>query len=79
MINKYQIVLNEDVDEEYFKDFDVLHYHKLGRVITIVIKGDKDEVVTKLNTFNPLILDVININFEELFIYELESRGSLDE
>ena len=79
MINKYQIVLNEDVDEEYFKDFDVLHYHKLGRVTTIVIKGDKDEVVTKLNTFNPLILDVININFEELFIYELESRGSLDE
>lgn len=79
MINKYQIVLQDDVEEDYFKDFDILHYHKIGRVITLVIKGDKEEVVAKLNALNPLILDVININFEELFIYELESRGSLDE
>ena len=79
MINKYQIVLNDDVQEDYFKDLDILHYHKIGRVITLVVKGDKEEIVSKLNALNPLILDVININFEELFIYELESRGSLDE
>ena len=79
MINKYQIVLHDDVEEDYFKDLDILHYHKIGRVITLVVKGDKEEVVSKLNALNPLILDVININFEELFIYELESRGSLDE
>ena len=79
MINKYQIVLHDDVQEDYFKDLDILHYHKIGRVITLVVKGDKEEIVSKLNALNPLILDVININFEELFIYELESRGSLDE
>ena len=79
MINKYQIVLHDDAEEDYFKDLDILHYHKIGRVITLVVKGDKEEIVSKLNALNPLILDVININFEELFIYELESRGSLDE
>ena len=79
MINKYQIVLHDDVQEDYFKDLDILHYHKIGRVITLVVKGDKEEIVSKLNALDPLILDVININFEELFIYELESRGSLDE
>ncbi len=79
MINKYQIVLHDDVEEDYFEDLDILHYHKIGRVITLVVKGDKEEIVSKLNALDPLILDVININFEELFIYELESRGSLDE
>ena len=75
-INKYQLAFKEEVDIELFKDFDVLYKNMEGRIITLVIRGNREEVSEKLETFNPLILDVLNVNFEELFIYE--HTGALD-
>lgn len=69
-VNKYQLAFDKDVDLAIFKDFDVLYKNKEGRIITLVIKGEKEEVYEKLQKLNPLLLDVLNVNFEELFIYE---------
>lgn len=69
-INKYQLAFKEEVDIELFKDFDVLYKNMEGRIVTLVIKGNREDVSKKLETLNPLILDVLNVNFEELFIYE---------
>ncbi len=69
-INKYQLAFKDAIDMGMFKDFDILYKNGEGRIITLVIKGDKQEVSEKLEKLNPLILDVLNVNFEELFIYE---------
>lgn len=71
-INKYQIAFKENVDESQFCKFDILHMNKEGSVYTLVIKGDKQKVTEELYILNPVILDVLNVNFEELFIYEHE-------
>lgn len=71
-INKYQIAFNDEKTKEDFTSFDLLHYSQLGKVITLVIKGNQDEVVKKLEAMHPLILDVLSVTFEELFIYEIE-------
>ena len=71
-INKYQLAFKEDIDESFFDQFEVLHKHKEGSVYSLVIKGDKEETVRKLEELNPLILDTLSVNFEELFIYEHE-------
>ncbi|MBW9212307.1 MULTISPECIES: ATP-binding cassette domain-containing protein [Terrabacteria group] len=78
-LNKYQLVFKHDFTANDFKNFDVLHFEKEGHVYQLVIRGSKQEVQEELNNLNPLLLDVLPVNFEELFIYELESRGSLDE
>ena len=75
-INKYQLAFKEEIDIELFKGFDVLYKNMEGRIVTLVIKGNREDVSKKLETFNPLILDVLNVNFEELFIYE--HTGALD-
>ena len=69
-INKYQLAFKEVVDIEMFKGFDVLYKNMEGRIVTLVIKGNREDVSKKLEALNPLILDVLNVNFEELFIYE---------
>lgn len=69
-INKYQLAFKEEVDIELFKGFDVLYKNMEGRIVTLVIKGNREDVSKKLEALNPLILDVLNVNFEELFIYE---------
>lgn len=69
-INKYQLAFKEDIDLNVFKDFDVLYQNKEGRIVSLVIRGNKEEVIERLNALNPLLLDVLNVNFEELFIFE---------
>ena len=71
-INKYQVAFKEDVDESVFKQFELLHMSKEGSVYSLVIKGDKENIINKLNELNPLILDTLSVNFEDLFIYEHE-------
>ncbi len=74
-INKYQAAFAEDMSREDFSGFDILHFEKEGRVCRLVIRGTVGEVTEKLSAMHPLLLDVLQVNFEELFIYELESRG----
>ncbi len=75
LINKYQIAFKEEKTKEDFKDFDLLHYEQEGRVFKLVIRGKEEEITEKLNAMEPVLIDVLQVNFEELFIYELESRG----
>lgn len=71
-INKYQLAFKGEIDESFFDQFDVMHKSKEGSVYTLVIRGDKEETVKKLEELKPIILDTLQVNFEELFIYEHE-------
>ena len=71
-INKYQLAFNKPLPEDAFAGLDILHQIKEGSVYTLVIKGDLAEVSGRLRKLDPLILDTLQVNFEELFIYEHE-------
>lgn len=73
-INKYQLAYSDVKEKDFFKDFDILSFDNSGRVITLVIKGEKEEVLNKLNNSNPLLVDVLPVNFEEMFIYEMGEK-----
>ena len=77
-IVKFQIAYSEDVDYDYSKMFNVLSYRKEGRIVNLVVKGNIDEAREKINGTNPLLVDELPVNFEELFIYEVESRGMIN-
>ncbi len=76
MIHKYQLAFHQELTRDDFKDLDLLHFENEGRVYQLVIRGKEAEVTEKLQAMNPALLDVLQVNFEELFIYELESRGN---
>lgn len=78
-LHKYQVAFDQDLEQADFQGLDLLHWEKAGRVYQMVIRGKKEEVMQTLREKKPLLLDVLPVNFEELFIYEVESRGSLDE
>ena len=56
-----------------------MHAAYEGHFVTLVIKGEESEVTAALNKTKPLVLDSINISFEELFIYEYERNGKDDQ
>ncbi len=74
-VNAYQIVFDSEKNVKNFKDFEVVDFSKTGKVIKIVIKGDKKEVMSKLKKMKPLVLESIPLDFEDLFIYEVNKKG----
>ena len=42
---------------------------------TFIARGDKETVVKKIRALSPVLLDVLPLNLEEVFVYEMESLG----
>ncbi len=49
----------------------ILHQSTSGRLQTLIIRGQPEEITNKLASASPLFLDVIPLSLEEIFIYEL--------
>jgi hypothetical protein len=43
----------------------------------LVARGNKEKITTQIEAMNPLFIDSIPIDFEELFMVEVESKGYL--
>lgn len=78
-VNKYQIVFDKEIDNSTFTGLEILHEEHEGRVYKLVVKGNSEEVLQKIQQLHPLLVDTLPVNFEELFIYELEGRSKEDE
>ena len=78
-INTYQIVFEKEKSKDDFKNFDVIHFSRTGRVLKMVIKGNKNNVINELNKMKPLLLETIPLNFEDLFIYQVNKKGYIED
>lgn len=58
-----------------FNGLNVLAENKVGSVIQLVVRGDREEILNKAVMLNPLMIDVLPLSLEEIFIYEL---GGMD-
>ena len=53
------------------EDLEVLHASRVGRVHTLIIRGNTAWVKSRLAPYNPLLMDALPLTLEEIFIYEL--------
>lgn len=77
-IHKYQVVFNEIVSKENF-DIKFKTYEQDGRIIKVVVEEDLETFTKIMEKYNPLIIDEIAIDFEELFMIEVKSRGYIND
>ena len=47
------------------------HRSAVGRVITYIVRGSREEVLHRMQALSPLLLEAIPLTLEEIFIYEL--------
>ena len=52
-------------------DLNVLHDGVTGRLHTLIVRGDTEEIQQRLQACSPLFLDALPLSLEEIFIYEL--------
>ena len=74
-IHKIQVAFKEPKEQSAFASLDVLHYETNGSVISMIVRGTEQEVVTTLAKMNPVICDRVALTLEEVFIYEMEGLG----
>ena len=74
-VHKIQLAFKEEVNADMFAHLDVLKCDIQSRVVNLVVKGDIDEVKDKLAILHPLMMEILPVNLEELFIFEMEKKG----
>ncbi|MBQ8719053.1 MAG: ABC transporter ATP-binding protein [Clostridia bacterium] len=72
---KVQIAFSTPFGREDFSTLDMLSYSQTGSVATFIVRGERESVVAGLRERAPLLLDVLPLNLEEVFIYEMEALG----
>ena len=68
---KLQVAFNEPELPELPKDLNVLHIGRLGRVYTLIVRGNPGEIKTRMAVYSPILLEALPLSLEEIFIYEL--------
>ena len=53
----------------------ILHESTLGRVQTLILRGDPQTVADELAASAPMLCDLLPLSLEEIFIYELGGTG----
>ena len=53
----------------------IVSYTQMGSVATFIVRGDRMATEEKLRCMNPLLLDILPLNLEEVFVYEMEALG----
>ena len=68
-ITKIQIALPDE--RPLPRELNLVHESVSGRLHTLIVRGDAEEVQAKLRECEPLFMDALPLSLEEIFIYEL--------
>ena len=74
-IHKIQLAFPSEKTKDDFKELDVLSIHIQSRVVNLVVKGDIEKIKNYLQTMEPLMMEILKVNLEEIFVYEMEKKG----
>ena len=66
---KIQLALPDGA--ELPEGLEILHESRTGRLRQLILRGRAEELTEKLRAAGPLFLDLLPLNLEEIFIYEL--------
>lgn len=75
-MQKVQCVFSSDEDEKNaLEGLDILLHEKRGRLHTITMRGEREEVEAAFKRGNPVFFEVLALSLEEIFISETEVVG----
>ncbi len=74
-IHKLQCVLQPGMSAEDLVALDKLNIEQRGSLITLVVRGTREEVEAIMASYNPVFFECIPLSLEEIFISETEVVG----
>ena len=74
-IHKIQCVLQPGMEPEDLVSLEVLSTERRGRLLTLTVRGTREEIEAKLGACDPVLFECIPLTLEEIFISETEVAG----
>lgn len=75
-MHKVQCVIPDKEDEEaLLKELQVVQYEKRLSLLTMVVRGDQERIMKKIQEKHPLFAEALPLTLEEIFISETEVAG----
>lgn len=74
---KFQLAFREEVSESLFAHLPVASLEISGKFVRVVLDGNATELLPQLEALNPAVIEEMRMDFEEVFIHEVEQRGYL--
>ena len=77
-VYKLNVAFDNELPQE-IPGLQELHRSKAGRLYTLIVRGDREEVNARIRELAPTFMDVLPLTLEEIFIYELggEDYGNI--
>ena len=72
---KFQLAFLKDMAQSDFDGLPVASLEKSGRFFRVVLEGKEDEMEAALKALEPAVLEQMPMDFEEMFIHEVERKG----
>ena len=70
-IIKLQLAFSEPGLPPLPEGLNVLHTSQIGRVYTLIVRGDPIQIKERMAALNPILMEMLPLSLEEIFIYEL--------
>lgn len=75
-IHKIQIAFKPMPEDLSFLNIvSILKTHVRGNMAEILVEGNLEEILNKLETLHPLLMDVLDLSLDEIFEHEMEVNG----
>ena len=74
-IHKIQTAFADGFPKGLEEKIQILHSSAFGSVVTLIAKGDSEQILQSIKKYNPIICDILPLTLEEVFIYELGGLG----
>lgn len=74
-IHKIQVAYAGGIPEQLLEYGEILHRSQNGSVLLLIVKGNRERVLSSIKRTDPVIMDILPLTLEEVFIYELGGLG----
>ena len=74
-IHKIQCVLPAGLDRTNLQDLDIMTVEQRGSLLTLTVRGQKEEIQARMQSYHPVFFEMIPLSLEEIFISETEVKG----
>mgnify|MGYP000872859983 FL=1 len=74
-IHKIQIAFSGEIPLALLDETEALHHEQRGSVMILIVRGAYDQIMNRMQAYQPAVLDVLPLTLEEIFIYEMGDNG----
>ncbi|WP_027308481.1 ABC transporter ATP-binding protein [Caloramator sp. ALD01] len=74
-IFKVEVAFNDGMPEELMKRIKLIKAVQKGRMWVLVVEGERIEIEKTIQSYNPILFDIVSLTLEEIFMYEMEGIG----